>query len=157
MLWIAFNKYQIKFSPVICNWMYPTIQICSVLPYAITCPTFFFCSCRCISSYPSDWTEGWRQGVCQQHHLRAEWPKFRSYWVLCSFLHTADNHGDYLLSDDSCPSPTSSDVTARPHWGTAWNKPKFLEMLQDEHRWRELCKPEPRFEPTTKEEDRKTA
>ena len=125
--------------------------------YAITCPTFFFCSCRCISSYPSDWTEGWRQGVCQQHHLRAEWPKFRSYWVLCSFLHTADNHGDYLLSDDSRPSPTSSDVTARPHWGTAWNKPKFLEMLQDEHRWRELCKPDPRFEPTPKEEERKTA
>ncbi|XP_030790540.1 5-hydroxytryptamine receptor 2C isoform X2 [Rhinopithecus roxellana] len=97
---------------------------------------------RCISSYPCDWTEGRRQGVREQHDVRAQRPKFRSYWVLRSFLHTADDYGDYLLPDDLRSSPTSFDVTARPHRGTAWIKSGFPEVLQEEYgRGRERCKP----------------
>lgn len=151
------TKISSKFSSVKCSWMSAALQICSTLPCAVTMSCLLFRSCRCVSSDPSDWTERWRQGVRQQHHLRAEWPKLRSYWVLRSFLHTADDHGDHLLPDDPRPSAPSSDAPARPHRGTAGNKPGFPEVLQEEYGWRERCKPEPRFEPAPKKEERKAA
>uniref|UniRef100_A0A8C7BAU3 5-hydroxytryptamine receptor 2C n=1 Tax=Neovison vison TaxID=452646 RepID=A0A8C7BAU3_NEOVI len=86
---------------------------------------------RCVSSYPSDRTER-RESVRQQHHLRAERPKFRSHWVLRRVLHPVDDHGDYVLPDDPRSSPASSDVTARPHRGTAWNKLELSEVVQEE-------------------------
>ncbi|XP_077001591.1 5-hydroxytryptamine receptor 2C isoform X2 [Tamandua tetradactyla] len=87
---------------------------------------------RCFNSYPSDWIEGRRKGVRQQHNLRAERPKFCSHWVFCSFLHTADDHGDYLLLDNLCSSETSFDVTTWSHRGTTWNRSEFFEVLQEE-------------------------
>lgn len=139
--------------------MYATAQACSAFPCAVTMPLpSSLCSFRCVRSHPSDRTERWRESVRQQHHMRAERPKLRSHWVLRRFLHTVDDHGDHILPDHPRSSPSSPDVTARPRRGTAQNKPGLSEVLQEErHGGRELCQPEPRFEPTPKKEERATS